>query len=62
MREVRCLSDSMLPSGNCNEQLKPPEKEDCSWEPCVPDIGQSSLLTSLLKLYGAQSGPKDLII
>lgn len=42
MREVRCLSDDMLSSEGCDEQLKPPGKENCSPEPCVPHIGQSS--------------------
>lgn len=42
MREVRCLLDNMLPSINCNEQQKPAEKEDCSPEPCAPEIGQSN--------------------
>lgn len=42
MREVRCLSDDMLSSEGCDEQLKPPGKESCSPEPCVPQIGQSS--------------------
>lgn len=41
MREVRCLSDDMLPSEGCDEQLKPAEKEDCNPEPCIPHIGLS---------------------
>lgn len=42
MREVRCLSDDMLSSEGCDEQLRPAQKEDCNPEPCVPRIGQSS--------------------
>lgn len=42
VREVRCLSDDMLPSEGCDEQLRPAEREDCNPEPCIPHIGQSS--------------------
>lgn len=42
MREVRCLSDDMMSSEGCDEQLKPADKEDCNPEPCIPHIGQSS--------------------
>lgn len=44
MREVRCLSDDMLSSEACDEQLKPAEKEDCNPEPCIPQIGQCHVL------------------
>ncbi|TNM90440.1 hypothetical protein fugu_002729, partial [Takifugu bimaculatus] len=40
VREVRCLLDNMLPSVNCNEQQKPAEKENCSPEPCAPEIDE----------------------
>lgn len=53
MREVRCLSDDMLSSEGCDEQLKPPGKESCSPEPCVPQIGQSSsnMLSGILLTF-----------
>ncbi|XP_012724136.2 thrombospondin type-1 domain-containing protein 4 isoform X1 [Fundulus heteroclitus] len=38
VREVRCLSDDMLSSEACDEQLRPAEREDCSPEPCMPHI------------------------
>nr|XP_057944637.1 thrombospondin type-1 domain-containing protein 4-like [Doryrhamphus excisus] len=38
VREVRCLSDDKQSSSNCDEQLKPAEREDCNTEPCVPQI------------------------
>lgn len=38
VREVRCLSEDMLSSEKCDEQLKPAEKEDCNPEPCLPHI------------------------
>uniref|UniRef100_A0A671XCC4 Thrombospondin type 1 domain containing 4 n=1 Tax=Sparus aurata TaxID=8175 RepID=A0A671XCC4_SPAAU len=41
VREVRCLSDDMLSSEGCDEQLKPPGKENCSPEPCVPHIDEN---------------------
>lgn len=40
VREVRCLSDDMMSSDACDQQLKPAEKEDCNPEPCIPQIGQ----------------------
>lgn len=40
MREVRCLSDDMLSSEGCKEELKPVEREECNPEPCIPHIGQ----------------------
>uniref|UniRef100_A0A7N6BDI3 PLAC domain-containing protein n=1 Tax=Anabas testudineus TaxID=64144 RepID=A0A7N6BDI3_ANATE len=41
VREVRCLSDDMLSSEDCDEQLKPTEKEDCNPEPCIPHIDEN---------------------
>lgn len=41
VREVRCLSDDMLSSDGCDEHLRPPGREDCNPEPCLPHIGQS---------------------
>lgn len=53
MREVRCLSDDMLSSEACDERLKPAEREDCSPEPCTPQIGQSafSIFVKFLKNF-----------
>ncbi|XP_045071767.1 thrombospondin type-1 domain-containing protein 4-like isoform X2 [Coregonus clupeaformis] len=41
VREVRCLSDDMLSSEGCEEQLKPVEREECNPEPCVPHIDEN---------------------
>ncbi|KAG7473462.1 hypothetical protein MATL_G00096140 [Megalops atlanticus] len=41
VREVRCLSDDMLPSDDCEAQLRPEEREACSPEPCVPEIDEN---------------------
>ncbi|XP_049457802.1 thrombospondin type-1 domain-containing protein 4-like isoform X2 [Epinephelus fuscoguttatus] len=41
VREVRCLSDDMLSSEGCDEQLRPAEKEDCNPEPCIPTIDEN---------------------
>nr|XP_046267554.1 thrombospondin type-1 domain-containing protein 4-like isoform X3 [Scatophagus argus] len=41
VREVRCLSDDMLSSEGCDEQLRPAEKEDCNPEPCIPRIDEN---------------------
>ncbi|KAM9423450.1 thrombospondin type-1 domain-containing protein 4 isoform 1-T1 [Salvelinus alpinus] len=41
VREVRCLSDDMLSSEGCEEELKPVEREECNPEPCVPHIGEN---------------------
>ncbi|XP_067451535.1 thrombospondin type-1 domain-containing protein 4-like [Thunnus thynnus] len=41
VREVRCLSDDMLSSEDCDEKLKPAVKEDCNPEPCVPQIDEN---------------------
>nr|XP_049574985.1 thrombospondin type-1 domain-containing protein 4 isoform X2 [Syngnathus scovelli]XP_049574987.1 thrombospondin type-1 domain-containing protein 4 isoform X2 [Syngnathus scovelli] len=41
VREVRCLSEDMQSSTNCEDRLKPAEREDCNPEPCVPQIGWS---------------------
>ncbi|XP_015238473.1 PREDICTED: thrombospondin type-1 domain-containing protein 4 isoform X1 [Cyprinodon variegatus] len=38
VREVRCLSDDMMSSEACDEQLRPAEREDCRPEPCIPQI------------------------
>ncbi|KAI5623766.1 thrombospondin type-1 domain-containing protein 4-like isoform X1, partial [Silurus asotus] len=40
VREVRCLSDDMIPSEGCEERLKPGDKEECNLEPCVPQIDE----------------------
>ncbi|XP_042342790.1 thrombospondin type-1 domain-containing protein 4-like [Plectropomus leopardus] len=41
VREVRCLSDDMLSSEGCDEQLRPAEREDCNPEPCIPTIDEN---------------------
>uniref|UniRef100_A0A4W5KHH2 Thrombospondin type 1 domain containing 4 n=1 Tax=Hucho hucho TaxID=62062 RepID=A0A4W5KHH2_9TELE len=41
VREVRCLSDDMLSSEGCEEELKPVEREECKPEPCVPHIDEN---------------------
>ncbi|KAF3832308.1 hypothetical protein F7725_025973, partial [Dissostichus mawsoni] len=38
VREVRCLSDDSLPSDACDQKLKPGGREDCSPDPCTPNI------------------------
>ncbi|XP_028999890.1 thrombospondin type-1 domain-containing protein 4-like [Betta splendens] len=41
VREVRCLSDDMLPSEACDERTRPAEKEPCRPEPCAPHVDES---------------------
>ncbi|XP_031704205.1 thrombospondin type-1 domain-containing protein 4 [Anarrhichthys ocellatus] len=41
VREVRCLSDDMMSSEGCDEQLRPAEREDCNPEPCIPSIDEN---------------------
>ncbi|XP_034061061.1 thrombospondin type-1 domain-containing protein 4-like [Gymnodraco acuticeps] len=41
VREVRCLSDDSLPSDACDQKLKPGGREDCSPEPCTPNIDEN---------------------
>ncbi|MBN3307779.1 THSD4 protein, partial [Amia calva] len=41
VREVRCLSDDMVPSDRCEPQLRPEERETCNPEPCVPEIDEN---------------------
>ncbi|XP_031137469.1 thrombospondin type-1 domain-containing protein 4 isoform X2 [Sander lucioperca] len=41
VREVRCLSDDMLSSEGCDQQLRPAAKEDCNPEPCIPSIDEN---------------------
>lgn len=53
VREVRCLSDDMAASTQCDPQLKPEEKELCNTQDCVPEIGkaqETSVLTMELHL------------
>ncbi|XP_061621469.1 thrombospondin type-1 domain-containing protein 4-like isoform X1 [Phyllopteryx taeniolatus] len=40
VREVRCLSEDMQSSTDCEERLKPAEREDCNPEPCIPQIDE----------------------
>uniref|UniRef100_A0A8C7G8E4 Thrombospondin type 1 domain containing 4 n=1 Tax=Oncorhynchus kisutch TaxID=8019 RepID=A0A8C7G8E4_ONCKI len=57
VREVRCLSDDMLSSEGCEEELKPVEREECNPEPCVPHIGQ--LLLCSKHGSGAKAPPLE---
>ncbi|XP_005987839.2 thrombospondin type-1 domain-containing protein 4 [Latimeria chalumnae] len=41
LREVRCLSDDMTPSDNCDPQLKPNDRETCNTQECVPQIDEN---------------------
>ncbi|XP_029945301.1 thrombospondin type-1 domain-containing protein 4 [Salarias fasciatus] len=41
VREVRCLSDDMLSSEQCDEQRKPAERENCNPEPCIAHIDEN---------------------
>uniref|UniRef100_A0A8C4IMG7 Thrombospondin type 1 domain containing 4 n=1 Tax=Dicentrarchus labrax TaxID=13489 RepID=A0A8C4IMG7_DICLA len=41
VREVRCLSDDMLSSDGCDEQLRPAQRENCNPEPCIPHIDEN---------------------
>ncbi|XP_025904621.1 thrombospondin type-1 domain-containing protein 4-like [Nothoprocta perdicaria] len=41
VREVRCLSDDMTPSTQCDPQLKPEEKEPCNTQDCIPEIDEN---------------------
>lgn len=50
---MRCLSDDMAASTQCDPQLKPEEKEPCNTQDCVPEIGEAeetSVLTMELHL------------
>lgn len=38
---MRCLSDDMAASTQCDPQLKPEEKEPCNTQDCVPEIGKA---------------------
>uniref|UniRef100_A0A452IXB7 PLAC domain-containing protein n=1 Tax=Gopherus agassizii TaxID=38772 RepID=A0A452IXB7_9SAUR len=41
VREVRCLSDDLTPSNQCDPQLKPEEKEPCNTQDCIPEIDEN---------------------
>ncbi|XP_009700984.1 PREDICTED: thrombospondin type-1 domain-containing protein 4, partial [Cariama cristata] len=41
VREVRCLSDDMTASTQCDPQLKPEEKEPCNTQDCIPEIDEN---------------------
>lgn len=47
VREVRCLSDDMTTSTQCDPQLKPEEKEPCNTQDCIPEIGMVEKLCVL---------------
>uniref|UniRef100_A0A8C5H845 PLAC domain-containing protein n=1 Tax=Gouania willdenowi TaxID=441366 RepID=A0A8C5H845_GOUWI len=40
VREVRCLSDTMMSSEECDEQMRPKAKENCNPRPCTPHIDE----------------------
>ncbi|KQL61214.1 Thrombospondin type-1 domain-containing protein 4 [Amazona aestiva] len=41
VREVRCLSDDMIASTQCDPQLKPEEKEACNTQDCIPEVDEN---------------------
>ncbi|XP_025068798.1 thrombospondin type-1 domain-containing protein 4 isoform X3 [Alligator sinensis] len=41
VREVRCLSDDMMPSNQCDPHFKPEEKELCNSQDCIPEIDEN---------------------
>lgn len=41
VREVRCLSDDMTPSDQCEPQMKPEETEICNPQDCIPEIDEN---------------------
>ncbi|XP_041918608.1 thrombospondin type-1 domain-containing protein 4-like isoform X2 [Alosa sapidissima] len=41
IREVRCLSDDLQSTEGCEEHLRPPDKEECNPQPCIPEIDEN---------------------
>uniref|UniRef100_A0A4W3IYR2 Thrombospondin type 1 domain containing 4 n=1 Tax=Callorhinchus milii TaxID=7868 RepID=A0A4W3IYR2_CALMI len=41
VREVRCLTDDMIPRDHCDHNQKPEEHQSCNNEPCVPEIDEN---------------------
>ncbi|KAK2816998.1 hypothetical protein Q5P01_025189 [Channa striata] len=40
VREVRCLTDNIVPSDHCDPSLSPESREECNTQPCVAEIGR----------------------
>lgn len=59
VREARCLSDDVMSSDACDEQLKPAEREDCNPEPCIPQIGQRCSTMKTHYYYQCEVGYVD---
>ncbi|KAG8440414.1 hypothetical protein GDO86_006244 [Hymenochirus boettgeri] len=41
IREVRCLSDDMTHTDQCDPDLKPEDKESCNSQDCIPEIDEN---------------------
>ncbi|XP_071385745.1 thrombospondin type-1 domain-containing protein 4 [Centroberyx affinis] len=41
VREVRCLTDNIIPSDHCDPSLTPESREECNTQPCVAEIDPS---------------------
>lgn len=41
VREVRCLTDSIMPSELCDPSLNPESREECNKQPCLAEISTS---------------------
>uniref|UniRef100_UPI003AAA4393 thrombospondin type-1 domain-containing protein 4 n=1 Tax=Centroberyx gerrardi TaxID=166262 RepID=UPI003AAA4393 len=41
VREVRCLTDNIVPSDHCDPSLTPESREECNTQPCVAEIDPS---------------------
>ncbi|XP_074538921.1 thrombospondin type-1 domain-containing protein 4 [Halichoeres trimaculatus] len=41
VREVRCLTDNIVPSNDCDPKLTPESREECNKQPCVAEINPS---------------------
>ncbi|XP_067353222.1 thrombospondin type-1 domain-containing protein 4 isoform X1 [Channa argus] len=41
VREVRCLTDNIVPSDYCDPSLSPESREECNTQPCVAEIDPS---------------------
>uniref|UniRef100_A0A8C5IBM6 PLAC domain-containing protein n=1 Tax=Gouania willdenowi TaxID=441366 RepID=A0A8C5IBM6_GOUWI len=43
IREVRCLTDNIVPSDECDPKLIPESREECNKQPCTAEINQSCI-------------------
>ncbi|KAI3353238.1 hypothetical protein L3Q82_019779, partial [Scortum barcoo] len=41
VREVRCLTDNIVPSNHCDPSMTPESQEECNKQPCLADINSS---------------------